>query len=99
MYVIREVMNCKPGKVRQMVEKFRILSGAIKNLGHEPLRLLTDVSGEPFWTVIAEAKVDKIEDFFAAEQTLMADEGVRKAMADYHDFVDSGRREIYRIEN
>ena len=22
MYVIREVLNCKPGKVRQMVEKF-----------------------------------------------------------------------------
>ena len=22
MYVIREVLNCKPGKVRQMIEKF-----------------------------------------------------------------------------
>ena len=31
MYVIREVLNCKPGKVRQMVDKFRDLDGAERN--------------------------------------------------------------------
>lgn len=98
MYVIREVLHCKPGKTRQMIEKFRSISTALKDLGHEPMRLLTDVSGEPFWTIIAEAKVENIDDFFAVEQTLTANESVRKAMADYHDLVDSGRREILRIE-
>lgn len=34
--------------------------------------MLTDVAGEPFWTIVAEAKVEKIEDFFAIEQRLMA---------------------------
>ena len=99
MYVIREVLNCKPGKVRPMIEKFREISMALKEMGHEPMRLLTDVTGEPFWTLIAEAKVEKIDDFFVIEQTLMANERLRKAMADYHDFVASGRREIYRIES
>lgn len=98
MYVIREVLNCRPGKVRQMVDKFRTLSTAVTAMGHEPIRVLTDLAGEPFWTVVAEAKVEKIEDFFALEQRLMADEAIRKAMADYHDLVDGGRREIYRIE-
>ena len=98
MYVIREVMHCKPGKVRQMVDKFRTLSTVLKDAGHEPLRLLTDVSGEPFWTVVAEVKVEKVEDFFAMEQRLMANESLRTAMADYHDLVADGRREIYRIE-
>ena len=28
----------------------------------------------------------------------MANETLRKTMADYHDLVDRGRREIYRIE-
>jgi hypothetical protein len=68
-------------------------------MGHEPLRLLTDVTGEPFWTVVAEAKVAKIDDFFVMEQSLMANETLRKAMADYHDLVANGRREIYRIES
>lgn len=99
MYVIREVLNCKPGKVRPMVEKFRAISKALQEMGHEPMRLLTDVTGEPYWTVIAEAKVEKIDDFFAIEQTLTTNEALRKTMADYHDLVISGRREIYRIES
>ena len=99
MYVIREVLHCKPGKVRQMAEKFRAISHALQEMGHEPMRLLTDVTGEPFWTIVAEAKVEKIDDFFAVEQTLTANESVRKVMADYHDLVESGRREIFRVES
>ena len=99
MYVIREVLHCKPGKVRQMAEKFTAISHALQEMGHEPMRLLTDVTGEPFWTIVAEAKVEKIDDFFAVEQKLTANESVAKAMADYHDLVESGRREILRIES
>ena len=99
MYVIREVLNCKPGKVRHMVDKFKQISMVLRQEGHEPMRLLTDVTGEPFWTVIAEAQVETIDDFFAMEQTLMANETLRKTMADYHDLVTSGRREIYRVES
>ena len=99
MYVIREILHCKPGKVRPMVEKFRAISNVLKEMGQEPLRLLTDVSAEPFWTIVAEARVEKIDDFFAMEQTLTANPALERAMADYHDLVESGRREILRIES
>jgi hypothetical protein len=99
MYVIREVLHCKPGRVRQMVGKFKEISAVLTEHGQPPMRLLTDVTGEPFWTVIAEAQVEKVDDFFAMEQTLTADERLRKAMADYHDIVENGRREIFRIES
>jgi hypothetical protein len=99
MYVIREILYCKPGKVRPMVDKFRTLSNALEEMGQQPLRLLTDVGGERFWTIIAEANVEQIEDFFAYEQKLMANAEIRNSMADYHDLVESGRREIYRIES
>jgi len=99
MYMIREILNCKPGKVRQMVEKFRSISAVLKEMGQEPLRVLTDVTGEPYWTVVSEIRVEKIDDFFAMEQKLMTNETLRKTMADYHDLVDRGRREIYRIES
>jgi hypothetical protein len=99
MYVIREVLHCKPGKVRQMVDKFKTLSSTMEGLGHAPLRLLTDVTGEPFWTLVAEARVETVDDFFAIEQRLMADPNLRQAMADYHELVENGRREIYRVES
>ena len=68
-------------------------------MGQEPLRVLTDVTGEPYWTIVAEARVEKIDDFFAMEQTLATTETLRTTMADYHDLVDRGRREIYRLES
>ena len=99
MYVIREIVNCKPGKVREMVEKFRGISTVMRDMGHEPLRLLTDVTGEPFWTIVAEMEVEKIDDFFAMEEMLMANETLRTTMSDYHELVQRGRREIYRVES
>lgn len=51
-----------------MLENFRVLSKALGNLGQEPMRLMTDVSGDPFWTLVAEINVERLEDFFAIEQ-------------------------------
>ena len=67
--------------------------------GHPPLRLLTDVSGEFFWTLVVEVSVETVDEFFTIEQSLMGDESVRNAMAGYHELVERGRREIYRVEN
>ena len=97
MYVVREILNCQPGKVRQMVEKFEAISKVLTETGQQPLRLLTDVTGEFFWTVVVEAQVERIDDFFVMEESLMANETLRKTMADYHSLVLRGRREIYRV--
>ena len=97
--MIREVLHCKPGKVRPMIDKFKTISGVLTEMGQGPLRLLMDIFGEPFWTIVAEAAVEKIEDFFSVEQTLMANNTLRKAMANYHELVASGRREIFRLES
>jgi hypothetical protein len=59
-----------------------VISSVLNETGQEPLRLLTEVSGEPYWTIVAEATVERIEDFFTMEQTLTANEIVGKAMAD-----------------
>ena len=50
------------------------------------------MSGEPFWTIVAEARVESIDDFVAIEQRLMANETLRKTLVDYHDLGDRGRR-------
>ena len=67
MYVIREILNCKPGKVRQMVEKFRNISTVLQEMGQEPLRVLTDVTASP--TGPSSLRQGRIDDFFAMEQT------------------------------
>ncbi len=98
MYVIREIMHCRPGRVRELIGRFGVLSDAITARGGKPIRLLTDVSGGRFWTMVAEVEVERVDDFFELEKALMADESVRKAMDGYHEAVDKGFREIYRLE-
>ncbi len=99
MFLIREVMQCKPGKVRDMVNKFKALNTVAQRLGYQPFRLFTDVSGEPFWTVVAENEVKSLGEFLEMEEKVMAEDEARKAMAGYHDLVQNGRREIYRVES
>jgi hypothetical protein len=97
MYLVREILHCKPGDVTQMLDKFRALSSVMRELGYEPPRLLTDVAGERFWTLVAEMTVESIDDFFAMERATMSHESAQKAIAGYHDLVAKGRREIFRI--
>ena len=98
MYVIRDIVQCKPGKVRDMVTKFKSFNNLAPKIGIKPFRLFTDVSGEPFWTVVAETEVDSVDEFFAMMGKAMANDEVGRIMAGYHDLVQAGRREIYKAE-
>ena len=98
MYVVREIMHCKPGKVRDMVSKFKGVSSVMRRLGFKPFRIFTDVSGERFWTLVAETETESLNDFLQMEEKVMADDEARRTMSGYHDLVEKGRREIYRVE-
>ena len=99
MYVIRDVMQCKPGKVREMVKRFKSLNELAPKIGLKPSRILTDVSGEPFWTIVGITEVDSLDQFFASMEKAFANEEARTIMAGYHELVQSGRREIYKVED
>ncbi|HWH50242.1 MAG TPA: hypothetical protein VN651_01765 [Gemmatimonadaceae bacterium] len=102
MYLVREVMYCKPGKVRAMVEKFIAMSKLGEKSGMPKMRVMTDFCAEQYWTVIAEMEVPSVQAF---EQMMSAPAGsaddqkaMEKIMKDYHDLIDHGKREIYKIE-
>jgi hypothetical protein len=98
MYIVREVMHCRPGKVRDMVSKFTALNAVMKRKGYPPFRIFTDVSGERFWTIVLESETDNLEEHRRMEENVLADPEAQKAMSGYHDIVDDGRRAIYKIE-
>jgi hypothetical protein len=61
MFVVRDIMYCKPGKTRQMVEKFLALAKAGEKLGMGKMRVMTDVSAERYWSVVSETEVSSME--------------------------------------
>ena len=100
MYLIREVFHCRPGKVRPLIEKFKAMGRLMEKQGSPwRMRLMTDVSGENYWTLIAETEAESIDQFMKMEPGSPDDAKEFEAiMKDYHDLIDHGRREIYKIE-
>ena len=102
MLLIREIMYCKPGKVRPMVEKFLAMSKLSEKMGMGKFRVLTDVSAERYWTIVSEMEVPSLKAFEEMFQGQGKDAEKMKEfeniMKGYHDLVEYGRREIYKIE-
>jgi hypothetical protein len=95
-------MYCKPGKVRPMVEKFVAMNKLSERVGMPKMRIMTDFCAEQYWTIVAEMEVTDLNSF---EQMMSNQAGspedmkeLEKIMKDYHDLVDHGKREIYKIE-
>src|SRR5438093_1171113 len=102
MLLIREIMYCKPGKVRPLVDKFLAMSKLSEKMGMAKMRVMTDLSAERYWTVVSEMEVPSLEAFEKmfqgqgqSEQDMKEFENIMKG---YHDLVDLGRREIYKLE-
>ena len=103
MLLVREIMYCKPGKVRPLVEKFLAMSKLSEKMKMPKMTVMTDVSAERYWTVVSEMQVESLkvmEDMFAG--TGQSEQDMKefgKIMEGYHDLVEYGRREIYKLEN
>jgi hypothetical protein len=98
MFLIRDIMYCKPGKARPMVEKFVALSKVSRQMGFGQMRVMTDVSAERYWTVVSEMEVPSMEEYTRKSRESMQVKEFQDIMKGYHDFIDHGRREIYQIE-
>src|SRR5436309_1523762 len=102
MLLVREVLYCKPGKVRPMVAMFQAMNKLGARTGMPPMRLMTDFCAERYWTLVAEMEVKNLEEF----ERMMQGAGLSSEDAKefeniskgYHDLVEHGRREIYKIE-
>jgi hypothetical protein len=98
MFKVREVVNCKPGKVGELVKKFKAVGAVMEEMQLVPYRIYTDVAGEHFWTLVLEREYENLDDISAEESRVMADERVGSAMDGYHELVAGGRREILKAE-
>jgi|SRR5579859_326443 len=102
MLLVREIMYCKPGKVRPMVEKFLAMSKLSAKAGMPKMRVMTDFIAERYWTVVAEMEVASMADFErmmqGGGQSADAMKEMEALMKDYHELIVKGRREVYKIE-
>ena len=105
MLLVRELMYCKPGKVKPLVERFVKMSALMVKAGQPKMRVMTDFVAERYWTIATEFEVESLDAF----EKMMSGQGapmdaevmkqIEELMKGYHDVVEFGRREIYKLEN
>lgn len=99
MYLVRDIMYCKPGKVKPMIEKYKAMAKISEKAGMGKMRVLTDAVGEQYWTIVSEMEVESFDKFMSTDnmdpETMKEFETIMK---DYHDYVIKGRREVFKVE-
>ncbi len=104
MYLVRDIMYCKPGKVRKLVDTFHAMNDLSVKVGMPPMRIMTDFCAERYWTLVSEMEVENLAEYetlVAGQPANATAEDAKKfeeIMKDYHDLVDYGKREIYKLE-
>lgn len=102
MLLIREIMYCKPGKVRPLVDKFLAMNKLGAKIGMPTMRVMTDFCAERYWMLVAEMEVGSLEEFEkmmqGGGQSGEAMKEFEQIMQGYHELVEHGRREVYKIE-
>ena len=95
MLVIRNVFQCKPGQAKALVKMFK--ETVARAQMPSKTRVLTDVASS-FWTVVFETEAESLGAWEQEFERMSARADLRKPMEGYMDLVQSGKREIFRIE-
>ncbi len=93
------------GKVKPLVEKLVAMAALMEKAGQPKMRVMTDFVAERYWTAVTEFEVESLDAFdkmMSGQGPQMDADAMKKMdelMKGYHDLVEVGRREIYRLEN
>lgn len=98
MILVRNVFQLKMGKARDAIATWKEGMALFSRLGFpgKSMRLLTDLAGPPFYTLVFEASYDSLADFEQAGKVMDNDEW-RAWYAKLSPLADGGHREIFNI--
>jgi hypothetical protein len=97
MYFVREVFQAKVGKAGQLVKLFKEFDRHTRGRNFKKGKILSDLSGK-YWTVVYEREVKSIDKLAIETRRISKDPKLKALFKNYHDLVDGGHRELYKIE-
>ena len=96
MYMVRDIFQCKPGKAKELVNKFKQTIPFMEEQHLKNVKIMTDVVSN-YWTVVLEGEVESLA-AFENRKGFTSQEKVKEIMTGYMDLVEGGKREIFQIE-
>ena len=98
MYVIRDIFQAKPGKARALAAVFNKNNAYL--LGEKVISrgiVMTDVVAK-YWTVVSQVEVEDLHRYTDLTRGYTSSPEVAEIFRGYMDLIESGHREIFRIE-
>ncbi|HVP07272.1 MAG TPA: NIPSNAP family protein [Candidatus Acidoferrum sp.] len=96
MILVRDVFQLKFGKARDALTMFEEGKKYMQNNGHNPTRILTDLSGN-YYTLVMESSFDNLAEYEKGHTQT----GDSKQWHDWYQkfctLVESGHREIFNV--
>lgn len=101
MVLVRNVFRLKFGKAKEAIETWKQGAGMLKqmNFSKEPVRILTDLAGANFYTLVMESTHDSIGSYEKNAANIMGNAEWKNWYSKFVPLVESGHREIFNIVN
>jgi len=99
MIVVRNVFRLKFGKAREAAEIWKdgLAFAKKEKFGIAPARLLTDLAGSNFYTIVFETTHESLADYENAAKKMLGNAEWKNWYAKFVPLVESGHREIFNI--
>jgi hypothetical protein len=96
MYLVRDIFQCKPGKAKELVKKFKQTIPFMEVQNFKNIKIMTDVVSS-YWNVVIEGEVESLSEI-ENHKGFTSQEKVKEIMTGYMDLVEGGKREIFQVE-
>ena len=98
MFVVRNIFHAKSGKAKELVAIFKKAAPIIESTNvTRNTRIMTDAVST-FSTVVVESEVEDLNTYMDMAKIVSKKPELGEIMKGYMDLIDSGHREIFRIE-
>ena len=96
MILIRNIFRLKFGQAKPAVAAFQELRALLKKTGKSS-RLLTDLAGPAFYTLVHEMEFESLADLEQQMKSMMSSDEFRPRYERFMQYCEAGSREIFNI--
>ena len=97
MILVRDIFRIKFGQSKQATDLWKQAVGQLKRTGFSDMRLLTDLAGAPYYTLVLESKHESLAAWEKSHETAGPDPQWRELYQRIASLTETGHREIYKI--
>jgi hypothetical protein len=99
MIVVRDIFRLKFGQSKEAMTLWKKAAGLLRDSGYGALnvRLLTDLAGAPYYTVVLESTFNSVAEWETAHQAARDNAPWKAVYAKIIPFTEMGTREILSV--